>query len=126
MKHRIWNIWLSTGLWAWWNWELDNSWVIHPIFLWKVYYGLWINKLHQKCDYKVTEDYIEIWTEASYQMDETRIIRISKNIQESFILTGIAWWFYWSDVAKKIRRYRQFKYNCKTKRLIESLHKHFF
>lgn len=122
MKHRIWGD-INLHTWLWWGpWEMDNSWYVHPLILWKVYYAIRAYKEYARVDFKVTEHYTQIWFEASYQMDKERYVQIHKFLEHSKYVDGIAWWFYGSDVAKTTKYYSDFKKNCKTKRLLYRLH----
>jgi hypothetical protein len=74
------------------------------------------------CDYKITDDGIELGIEPAYQFEDLKIIKISKTKANSFIQTGRAFDVWGSGVRSTRKYYGEYNYNCKFTKFVDKWH----
>lgn len=77
---------------------------------------------YEGCDFTANKNLVALGIEPSYQYDPLCIVAISKDINESYLQTGYAFGGYGTQLVKKSRFYKEYKYNSKFKRFVDKWH----
>lgn len=83
-------------------------------------------KDHDGFDFQVTDEYVNVGIEPSYQDDPLLIISIDKDKNQSYIQRGKAFGGYGTRVVKTTKFYADYKLKSKFVRFIDKWHKELF
>jgi hypothetical protein len=99
---------------------LDNKGTINRSFAFD-FLKTFLPTTSQACDFSIKDggNTIMIGIEPTYQYDRMKIISISKDIDKSFFLSGIAWGGYGSNLVYTKKLYNEYKIRSKFIRFVD-------